>query len=429
MLTDQSTIQSVLHDVGAQLAAQLPRLSHDLTNAMADGIPELPHDPVLRDMLDGSVAANLEEITHLFRGRVPVEEVRAPVAAVEYARRLAQRGTAPNALLRAYRIGQQLVLLWAHERVQEGVGDTRVALDTLHTMTDLTFRYIDTVSEEVTSAYQTERDRWLANRGAVQRDMVDALVRGDRVDPGVAETALGYRLRGHHLGVVVWTDGDLADLQVAEPVLTRIAAVAGASTAPLVVPQDRTTAWAWLPLARASAFPLPHEELARLVEQVPGVRVALGTVRAGSQGFRDSHHEAVAAHAVSAVDRHRRAPVASFGDARVRAASLLVHDLAATRRLVRDTLGALAEPTPAADKLRETVLTFVEHRENYTDTAAAMHLHKNTIKYRIDKAVEVRGRDLAHDRLDLQLALTACAWFGSEVLTPPVPTGPRPLIP
>ncbi|WP_246087002.1 helix-turn-helix domain-containing protein [Nocardioides humi] len=66
--------------------------------------------------------------------------------------------------------------------------------------------------------------------------------------------------------------------------------------------------------------------------------------------------------------------------------------------------------------MRETLLAFVEERESYVATAVRVHLHKNTVKYRVDRAVEARGKPLGDERLDLELALIACKWLAPEVL-------------
>jgi DNA-binding PucR family transcriptional regulator len=43
-------------------------------------------------------------------------------------------------------------------------------------------------------------------------------------------------------------------------------------------------------------------------------------------------------------------------------------------------------------------------------------VHRNTVRYRVGRAHEVRGRPVnatEGDRLDVELALVACAWLGS----------------
>lgn len=409
-----------LQDIGVRLSVQHEALVARLTDAMAERIPELPHDPALVDLLAGSTGSNLETLAHVLRGRVPIADVHAPPAAVEYARRLAQRGTTPTALLRAYRVGQQLVLEWTNELVAARVGDREIplatALEAMHEFTDISFRYIDSVSEEVAIAYQEERDRWLANRGAVRRAMVDGLLRGERLDIGAAEAALGHRLRQHHLGVVAWVNGTdaAADLSGAERLLTAIAQRLGVG-APLVVPRDRATAWAWLGIGRSDEVDLAVVQ--EVLRDAGGeVRIALGGVAPGETGFRSTHEEAVAAQRVAEVGQCPPGQLTAFSDPEVRAAALLVRDLPATRRLVRRALGDLAGDDEASGRLRETLLAFVDARESYVATAARVHLHKNTIKYRVDRAIEARGKPLAEDRLDLELALIACKRLGPEVL-------------
>jgi len=48
--------------------------------------------------------------------------------------------------------------------------------------------------------------------------------------------------------------------------------------------------------------------------------------------------------------------------------------------------------------------------------AAELHLHKNTIQYRIRKVEEARGRPLHDGRVDVEVALLACRLLGSTVL-------------
>lgn len=45
-------------------------------------------------------------------------------------------------------------------------------------------------------------------------------------------------------------------------------------------------------------------------------------------------------------------------------------------------------------------------------------LHKNSVKYRVERALEQRGRPLGDDRIDVELALVACHWLGDVLLRP-----------
>ncbi|CAM3504685.1 helix-turn-helix domain-containing protein [Nocardioides dubius] len=402
-----------LHGIAVVMTEQGTKLTEGLVHSFRTQIPELPSDLVLVEMLEGSTGSNLEMLAHVFRGHVPMSDVQAPAAAVEYARRLAQRGTPPSALLRAYRLGQQLVLRWAGEQLTNRPIPPELALATSQLLMETSFEYIDRVSESVMGAYQDERERWLANRSAVQREMVETLLRGDRVEVVAAEAALGYRLRQQHLGLVLWASSGDSGLADAERLVARIAQRIGSTARPLYVPRDRQTAWCWLAIGRESEVDLVAiEELLRSVE---GVQIAVGTPEAGESGFRATHLGAAAAHRVAGLGQHR-APVISYGEQEVRAAAMLANDLPTARRMVADTLGDLAADTRAAQRMRETLLAFVQDRESYVATAARLHLHKNTVKYRVDRALEARGKPLHAERLDLELALIGCAWLGPELL-------------
>ncbi|MDQ3155108.1 MAG: helix-turn-helix domain-containing protein [Actinomycetota bacterium] len=56
---------------------------------------------------------------------------------------------------------------------------------------------------------------------------------------------------------------------------------------------------------------------------------------------------------------------------------------------------------------------------SYTVSADRLSLHRNSVKYRIVKAAEERGRPFDGDRLDVELALQVCHFLGSAVMTSP----------
>lgn len=55
---------------------------------------------------------------------------------------------------------------------------------------------------------------------------------------------------------------------------------------------------------------------------------------------------------------------------------------------------------------------------SYKAAAEELNLHFNSVKYRVARAVERRGREIGGDPLDVELALLACHWYGSAVLRP-----------
>ncbi|MCM2410319.1 PucR family transcriptional regulator [Streptomyces sp. RKAG290] len=72
------------------------------------------------------------------------------------------------------------------------------------------------------------------------------------------------------------------------------------------------------------------------------------------------------------------------------------------------TLGPLAHGEPASHhRLLETLETFLAHNCSWARTAEALHLHVNTVHYRIERVQVLTGRDLSRldHKLDLRAAL------------------------
>jgi hypothetical protein len=396
-------------ELGAAMGSQMSELVGLLQGVMAEASEEIRGDQQILDVLYASIESNLETLEHIARYDIPVEEVSSPGAAEEYARRLAQRGISSTVLIRAYRLGQQLVLQWAFGELARREPHPQVAFAAARLFTDLTFKYVDSISEQVVVAYESERERWLAHRNTVRSAMLTEVLAEDMVDAATAEQSLGYRLRQHHLGAVLWG----ADVRVLEKSLTTLARSLGVSGQPLFFARDRSTAWAWLPLGREASH---HDPDAADLGAHQSMRIALGSPGAGLTGFRVSHLEAVRAQQVALAARATAQPLTSYDDPEVRTAAMLAADLDAARRLVGNALGGLASDTEGAERLRDTLLTFLAEKGSYTATAERVHLHKNTVKYRVDKAVEERGRPLDDGRLELELALVACRWLGASVL-------------
>ncbi len=64
-------------------------------------------------------------------------------------------------------------------------------------------------------------------------------------------------------------------------------------------------------------------------------------------------------------------------------------DLEATSSWVDDTLGPLAADEPGAAQLRHTLYEFLSNGGSYIAAAAQLHMHRNSVAYRIHKAEEL----------------------------------------
>jgi len=406
--------------VAAALNDRLAAITSSMRDLLSTRIEELGGDNALVDLLGSSIQGNVENIVHALRHGIPVEHIEPPSAAYEYARRLAQRGVPVNALVRAYRLGQQHVLDNAFiECVRQHPEPLRQAA-TYHQVVTVTFDYIDWISQRVVTVYETERERWLTERQTARVGRVQDLISGATNDIDAAEAVIGYRLRVPHLGAILWvqeTGAQQDQLTRFNSVVTAMSEKLGSGRSPLVIPRDRASAWAWIPVADGFSFDLAA--VRPLLDNDAGPplpMVALGAVHSGLAGFRRTHLEAVQAQRVAMIRDDPTHPVIGFHEPGLNVAALLALDLDHTRRWVRETLGNLANDDEQHDRLRETLLLFFRHESSYTATAEVMVMHKNSVKYRVTNAEKILGRRLGDDRQAIELALTACHWLGRAVL-------------
>ena len=405
--------------VAQAMRATLASLAGDMQAEFAEFIPELRGDPAILELLFASTESNIETMLHFARGSIELDDIEAPTAAIAYARRLAQRGTSSSALVRAYRLGQRRFLDVAFDEIVRSEPDGAIAFASAQRMHAIANAYIDRVAEQVVREYESERERWLANRNTVRAAVLSSLIKGDDVDMSAGESALGYRLRQNHLAVVAWdADGDRAPnaLQRLATLVGTIGETLGGTGQPLFIPQDRSHAWGWVPLGWEEGT--VDEAALRKIHDAAGdsMHIAMGSPGRSIAGFRDSHLESLRAFTVATVASGDARRVTSYTEPGVQAASLLAADLKATKSLVASALGGLAEDTESVERLRETLLDFLNEDGRYQNTAERIHVHRNTVRYRVAKALEIRGRPLDDNRFNLQLALVACRWLGRTVL-------------
>ena len=132
-------------------------------------------------------------------------------------------------------------------------------------------------------------------------------------------------------------------------------------------------------------------------------------------GFRRSHRRALAARAVAAARDPHKPTVVAADDPGVLAVAMLGGDIIQAREWVAEVLGDLAVDNENDAWLRETLLVFLSSDGSYKLAAERLNLHSNTVKYRVGRAVARRGRGFGADRLDVELALLLCHWYGSAV--------------
>jgi PucR C-terminal helix-turn-helix domain/GGDEF-like domain len=411
------TVAQSAADVSGALGPRTAEVSADIYDLVVREIPQLRTDSQVLTLLEASVTENVATVLHILQHGIDLDRAHAPTAAQEYARRLAQRGIPVAALLRAYRIGSARFQDWCLEELGRRTDSAAIVSATGLRIAEITATYIDRVSEEVLAAYEVEKENWLRNLSAARAARIRALLRGERVDVDASEVVLGYRLRQHHVGVVCWlpeAEAGGSSLARLEDATSEVARRAAGEGRPIFLPQDESSAWAWLPLGARDTFAVPA--LRGGARPGPGIRFAFGAVGAGVAGFRRTHRQALGAHAVALAAGRSGPRMTSFGD--VAPLALMSGSIELLRAWVLETLGPLADDDDHNARLRDTLRVFLQEKGSYKATAERLILHKNSVQYRVRKAAEALGHPIDEHRLQVELALLASQWLGATVLRP-----------
>ncbi|HEY1917804.1 MAG TPA: helix-turn-helix domain-containing protein [Streptosporangiaceae bacterium] len=409
-------MSDIMAEVAAAVARRAAAVHEDVYHVILRDIPQLHDDKPLLALLASSVDSNVDACLQIMQHEIDPATAAAPVAAVEYARRLAQRGTPLTALLRAYRVGAARFSDWLLRELAEQVCDAKMITATTLDMSRVLSEYIDQTSEEMVAAYTQENENWLKNRSAARTARIRDLLSGGRVDVSATEATLGYRLRQYHVGVVCWVgdaSGTADEIGRLEHAIGHLAAQVACGADPMFVPRDESSAWAWLPLGIRDTFDSVTASTACAERDV---RFAFGDVAKGTIGFRLTHQQAVAAQAVALAAGSSPPQVVTFSE--VAPVAMMLGSTELLRAWVSTTLGDLAADDEQHARLRGTLALFLQVGRSYKTTAEQLMLHKNTVQYRIRKAEESLGRPVGERQHDIELALRASQWLGPSVLQP-----------
>jgi hypothetical protein len=412
---DGPVVTELMAGVAAAVSRRAAAVSEDVYEVILREIPELHDDKVVLALLASSVHSNVGTCLQIMQHQIDLSAVQAPAAALEYARRRAQRGTSLTALLRAYRLGHTCFSDYLLKELARQADDVQMLTAATLGMSKIVAGYVDQTSEEIVAAYTRERENWLRNRSAARAARIRDLLSGARINVTATEATLGYRLRQYHVGLVCWV-GDAAaaadDITRLEHAISHVAGKAGCPGEPVFLPRDESSAWAWLPLGIRDTF-----DAAACAVGVDGdIHFAFGDAAKGTTGFRLTHQQAIAAQAVALAAGSP--PLRAVAYSEVAPVAMMLGSSHLLRAWVLSTLGGLATDDEHHARLRDTLLTFLQMRGSYKATAERLTVHKNTVQYRLRKAEESLGRPVGENQHDVELALRAIHWLGSSVLQP-----------
>lgn len=121
-------------------------------------------------------------------------------------------------------------------------------------------------------------------------------------------------------------------------------------------------------------------------------RVGIGKAYAGAAGAKKSYSEAEKALKLVSIVSDR--DIVFYDDLGIYALLFSIGDTAAFETFCHNTLGELIE----YDKLNgmhlcETLEVFLEKNKNAAETTEALYIHRNTLRYRLDKIRSLLGKD------------------------------------
>jgi sugar diacid utilization regulator len=139
-----------------------------------------------------------------------------------------------------------------------------------------------------------------------------------------------------------------------------------------------------------------------LVGDLPALGAGIGRPVVAPEGVRDSYRDArlAAAHTTHTAD-------AVFEFAQFDVTQMLMSEVAEDR--IRDKVASDLGPLQTKPELYETLAAFFEHDLDVVATAHSLHLHANTLRYRLSRIEQVLGRSLKQPATIamLHIALTA----------------------
>ncbi|ORW97259.1 transcriptional regulator [Mycobacterium sp. IEC1808] len=365
----------------------------------AANMQEVAGDPVLAAGLRRVIRSNV-----LHWAAANVDDPGAPVAAnvgpepLSLARDLLRRGLTPSAL-RAYRILQSV--FWQRwMTLAFRLTSRNDELQELLTVSARSmFSFIDDTNAAIAEQMQRDREELTRGTQAERRETVELILAGASVGKQRAASRLGYNLEGDHTAAIVWSDlpdSDPALLNRATEALARVAR----SDRTLTVVATVATRWVWI----TGAAPPDLERLESAIDDMRGVRIAVGATAPGIDGFRSSHFDAVATQRLL-VRLHSAQRVAGFDT--VELVSLVTQDATRADRFVKRTLGDFESASP---ELRTAVRTFINEQCNASRAATRLYTHRNTLLRQLTRADELLPRPLAENSVNVAVALEVVHW-------------------
>lgn len=220
-----------------------------------------------------------------------------------------------------------------------------------------------------------------AVRGSVLAELLSATDARDRPALAMRAAALGLDFADPVRVVVAMArNGAPADTEGARDRLRAMLDDAGAAHLDCIRPGE-------LVACVQAEEALLRDLASALVGDLPALGAGIGRPVGAPEGVRDSYRDArlAAAHTTHAAE-------AVFEFAQFDVTEMLISEVAEDR--IRDKVARDLAPLRTKPELYETLAAFFEHDLDVVATARALHVHANTLRYRLSRVEQALGRSL-----------------------------------
>jgi hypothetical protein len=381
--------ERAMRRVGAALAGRYTEIGQAIAARIVDEIPAYRDaaPELINDLRAGATATvGVLARTHAEGTAVRREDV---AFVRELAARRVHQGVSLEVFVHAYRVA--LLAYW--DACADEAMRLRISREAGFALARSAIDAMDTITTQASEAYLREENRLRTQSGRAARDLVERLIDGQPVDSGRRHAAApGLDPTGQLLTVVGRVEqttvavGDA--LQLGRDALEQNMALG--TVRPLATIRHGE-------LVLISAGTSPHTKIASLrvarqrtiEEHKIDVRYGVSVPSQGFASVRQGYREAALALSYTSAGR----PIVSLDDLSALECAL-VGATATTKAIIAskgNTLRALPEPDLAAAV--ETIRAFSAADLNVAKTAEQLHVHPNTVRYRLQQIATRTGYD------------------------------------
>jgi hypothetical protein len=378
--------ESLPPEVPRVMRPELPALADEIILALREGVPDYarPLEGPFAVGLRAGVEGALRQFVEMIERPRDVPPSRA--AYERLGRGEMRAGRTLDALLAAYRLGARV----AWRRLAAAGVRAGIAPEVLYRLAESIFAYIDELSAASVEGYATEQSAAAGEAQRLRRRLVALLVHDPPADAVAVEAAAaeaGWSLP-RALAAVAFRSEE------PERVAGRLGS--GAIAAP-----HGELACALVPDPDGPGRATQLEPVLRELDAAVGPTVAWADAAT-------SFERAAAAWHLAAEGVLPRPGLVRAAD---HVAALVLHrDRGLVRELAARRLAALdALPRRSREALALTLLAWLAHQGRPKAVAAALHVHEQTVRYRLARLREILGDALEDPdaRFELELALRA----------------------